>query len=70
MIIQERLADLRLGVVSATHCTECARLNDAADTIEKMLAVVEAAQLCIMAWDDAKWPPSGPLRKALKALDD
>jgi len=32
-------------------------------------AVVEAANACITAWDDAKWPPSIPLRKALAALD-
>lgn len=47
--IQEQIADLRLGVVSATHCAECTRLNDAADTIEKMLAVVKTAQILIDA---------------------
>ena len=32
-------------------------------------AVIDAARACIAAWDDAKWPPSIDLRKALKALD-
>ncbi len=41
-----------------------------ADTMEKMLAVVEAANACITAWDDAKWPPSIPLRKALAVLNE
>ena len=38
--------------------------------IELLEEVVGAADGCIADWDNGKWPPSIPLRKALAALKE